>query len=76
MTFKEFDEWCNARACDGMWSIGIAIACSDILGEMFKISIWRRRKKWKEFEPAVVQIVEFCKQHYCDAKMDRGDSID
>lgn len=70
MTFKEFDEWCNARACDGMWSIDIAIVSSSILNQMFKTAIWRRRKKWKDFEPDATKIVERCKQHYCGARMD------
>jgi hypothetical protein len=69
MTFKEFDEWCNARACDGMWGIDIVIRSGIILDKMFKTPIWRRRKKWKEFEAEASYLVELCRQHYCGAKM-------
>ena len=70
MTFKDFDEWCNARVCDGMWGIDIVIRSGIILDKMFKIPIWRRRKKWKEFEAEASYLVELCRQHYCGAKMD------
>lgn len=70
MSFKEFDEWCNARACDGMWSLDIAINSCIILDKMFKTPIWRRRKKWKEFEAEASYLVELCMHHYCGAKMD------
>ena len=70
MSFKEFDEWCNARACDGMWSLDIAINSGIILDKMFKTKIWRRRKMWKEFEPVASSMVELCRQHYCGAEMD------
>lgn len=30
MTFKEFETWCNERACDGCWSMLTAIVFNDI----------------------------------------------
>jgi hypothetical protein len=47
MTFNEFDEWCNQRACDGCWGIITALACIDIVHEVRAVPFWKRRKYWK-----------------------------
>ena len=31
MTYKEFESWCNYRACDGCWSMKEAIICIGII---------------------------------------------
>lgn len=55
ITFKEFDNWANARACDGKWSCTEALVSSEIIREVFKInSIFNRNKKredkWDELK--------------------------
>lgn len=48
MTFKEFNEWCNQRACDGCWGPIVAITCTSIISDYYKTSFWKRKKKWAE----------------------------
>ena len=48
MTFKEFVDWCNERACDGCWGMGAAIECINVITEVRKQPFWRRDKKWQE----------------------------
>lgn len=48
MTFKEFDDWCNERACDGYWSMGTALTCVRIIREVYKIPFWKRKRVWNE----------------------------
>lgn len=59
MTFKEFDRWCNKRACDGYWGVINAITCCSIVEEILKLPFWKREKIWKnKYETDVVnQIV-------------------
>lgn len=53
MTFKEFMEWCNDRACDGFWSRREVL---DILDDVRKKLPWRREKYWKKrYESRVTQ---------------------
>lgn len=47
MTFKEFCDWCNMRACDGFWNADIAIICCDIGATMLKVPFWKREKMWR-----------------------------
>lgn len=47
MTFREFADWCNARACDGCWGMGTAIYCAEIIREISAVPFWRRRKVWE-----------------------------
>ena len=60
MTFKEFVEWCNIRACDGLWGLGHVVAAIDIIQDVRKKPFWKREKYWKEhYEADVIsQIVE------------------
>lgn len=56
MTFKEFDIWCNQRACDGCWGMLTAMVCIDLIGKMRKIPFWRREKVWREkYEQQVME---------------------
>ena len=59
MTFKEFVDWCNNRACDGCWSLGTVVACIDIIREVRRKPFWKREKYWSEHykEDVVEQIV-------------------
>ena len=56
MKFKEFVNWCNARACDGCWGMLEAIACINLINEIMKIQFWKREKIWKEnYEQQVLE---------------------
>jgi len=50
MKFKEFNDWCSERACDGRWgsyeAINCATACAIILAKPF----WKREKFWENYE--------------------------
>lgn len=48
MTFKEFEAWCNQRACDGCWGVLEAMTCIDILETVRKKWFWKREKFWQE----------------------------
>lgn len=48
MTFKEFEAWCNQRACDGCWGMLDAMVCIDIIGKVRKQRFWKREKFWQE----------------------------
>ena len=37
MTFKEFNKWCNERACDGCWGFVTAASCIAIVDELNKV---------------------------------------
>lgn len=54
MTFKEFCDWCNARACDGCWGSLTAIACIDLMSMIRHTPFWKRKKAWKEIEQQVL----------------------
>lgn len=60
MTFKEFQAWCNERACDGCWGFTETIICIDIMKKVQKERFWNREKVWqKEYAWYVVpHIVE------------------
>lgn len=34
MTFKQFEAWCNQRACDACWGMLEAMTCIDIIGKV------------------------------------------
>lgn len=58
MTFKEFDDWCNERACDGYWGMNMALICAGIIREVYKIPFWKRKKVWnKEYREIAEEIV-------------------
>lgn len=59
MTYKEFKDWCNERACDGCWGLLTAMICVEIVHDMDHTPFWKRRKKWRELEKKVItEIVE------------------
>lgn len=62
MTFKEFNEWCNRRACDGCWGLYTAIYCIEICGKINALPFWKRKKAWNEvkdfIEKEVVQVID------------------
>lgn len=39
MTYAEFKDWCNRRACDGQWSAGVAMTCIAIIEEIDSIKV-------------------------------------
>ena len=41
-TFKDFQTYCNIRACDGNWSLDIAITCMTLMQDRPKFRV----KKW------------------------------
>ncbi len=48
MTFKEFEAWCNQRACDACWGMLEAMTCIDILGIVRKKGFWKKERFWQE----------------------------
>ncbi len=48
MTFREFESWCNQRACDGCWGVLEAMTCIDILNTINRKWFWKREKLWQE----------------------------
>ena len=54
MTFKEFVEWCNDRACDGCWGMIEAMTCIDIISNIRKLPFWKRKKAWMEKQQQVL----------------------
>lgn len=44
MKFKEFEAWCNQRACDGCWGVLEAMTCIDILNTINRKWFWKREK--------------------------------
>ena len=56
MKFKEFENWCNERACDGRWGMLTAMVCIDLIGKVKKVPFWKREKIWKEnYEQQVLE---------------------
>lgn len=47
MTFKDFEKWCEERACDGLWGFQEAVLCTDIICILRKKPFWRREKAWR-----------------------------
>ena len=49
VTFDEFSEWANRRACDGQWSMLDAMISAEVISEVIKVkSIFHRKKKREE----------------------------
>ena len=48
MTFREFESWCNQRACDGCWGMLDSMVCIDIIQTVNKKWLWKREKFWQE----------------------------
>lgn len=57
MTYKEFKDWCNDRACDGMWHFHTFLACRDVIDTMESTIFFRRKKIWKKLEPEVMATI-------------------
>ena len=58
LTYKEFNKWCNERACDGCWGFYEAFTCINIGEEMNKTIFFKKKKKWKEeLEPIAKEIM-------------------
>lgn len=56
MKFKEFENWCNKRACDGCWGMLEAMTCIGLIKEIRKSPFWKREKIWKEnYEQQVLE---------------------
>lgn len=56
MTFKEFMEWCNNRACDGVWNLREVMEVVDVISDVRKKLPWRQEKYWKKrYESRVMQ---------------------
>lgn len=72
LKFKEFDSWCNARACDGCWGLIEALTCIDIIEKVRKEPFWRREKIWKsKYEDDVVeQIIKPIEEMIAKIKID------
>lgn len=59
MTYKEFNKWCNDRACDGYWGMNTVIFCIGVNEDMKKTPFWKKKKVWKEkYQEIAEQIVE------------------
>ena len=75
MTFKQFKQWCNERACDGCWGSHDALYCINLVQKMMEIPWWKRNKTWKKIEPkvlyAVVTPINKKIQEVMGARMDR-----
>lgn len=56
MKYKEFKNWCNARAFDGCWGMKEAVICIEIMKDINNRPFWKRKrkKKWQELENEVV----------------------
>lgn len=48
MKFKEFNDWCNARCCDGYWGMKEAIFCITLCNEVYKKSKGLFKSKKRE----------------------------
>ena len=48
MTYKQFNDWCNQRACDGCWGMNTAMFCIDIIKQIQSQPFWKRERKWRE----------------------------
>lgn len=76
MTFKQFKQWCNKRACDGCWGSHDALYCMNLIQNMMKSPWYRRNKIWKTIETqvlyAVVSQINQKIQEAMGAKMNGG----
>ena len=42
MKYKNFNIWCNQRACDGCWGMNEAIFCINIIQQIQRQPFWKR----------------------------------
>ena len=50
MTWKQFQRWCNERACDGCWGYEEAMLCIDVLRMIRRLPFWKRKRVWRKVE--------------------------
>lgn len=50
ITFEEFNKWRNMRACDGQWSMFMAVNYMEIIRQVLKVKPLFGRKKAREKE--------------------------
>ena len=48
MIFREFENWCEQRVCDGHWGSSEAMICIIVLEYVHNKPFWIRNKCWKE----------------------------
>lgn len=60
MTFKQFQQWCNDRACDGCWGYNEALICIHAVRDVRQHPFWKREKVWQKYHKDFVvgRIVE------------------
>ena len=65
MTYKEFCNWCNERACDGRWGIALAASCSECISDV-NHKLWFKREKYfqQEYGESVEQVLTNWKKIY------------
>ena len=65
MTYKEFCNWCNERACDGRWGMALAASCSECISDCQK-KIWFKREKYfqKEYSESVERVMKYWNKIY------------
>lgn len=60
MTYEEFKDWCNKRACDGQWSMNMARYCISVMQKINAIKakgLFQKKKTIREQELAWQQLV-------------------
>lgn len=50
MNWKQFQKWCNERACDGCWGFREAMSCIDVMKMMRQLPVWKREREWKKIQ--------------------------
>lgn len=61
MSYEEFKSWCNARACDGQWSLLEAMACLQVIREIDSIKV---RGFFKKKRTLKARELEWRKRNY------------
>ena len=76
MTFKQFVQWCNDRACDGCWGYITAVQCIEVLRDVKRQSFWKREKAWKHhpMNATVVEMVLQINQKIAEVYGERKDN--
>lgn len=55
MTWREFQKWCNERACDGLWGYKECKVCVEILRLIRSLPFWKRKHMWKLVAPTMLE---------------------
>ena len=50
MTWKQFQKWCNERACDGYWGYQEAMLCIDVMKMIRQLPFWKRARVWNQIK--------------------------